>query len=455
MSTILTERALAAMARPRAASVPISRRGLLLVFLLAVAVRIAFMMVFYGTLFPPSPSMRSEMEKAAMSLAANGTFGNLYGESGPTAMVGPLYPAVLSVLYGVWGPENLFPQQLLAVLATAATIALVPVLGRRLGLRPGVGWVAAVCLALLPVHWIETDGRWEQPLTGLVLVGTLLAAAGMQDYSFRSSRLAAAFGLLMAVGGLLAPQTILPAGVIALLGAWLASGARASRLFASTGTAALTCALAWVPWTARNYVQLGGVVPLRSNFGLELRLGNSPGADGGGGTLNHTHPFANEEQAERLRSLGELAYMREQRQLALDWIEDHPSDFARLCAHRVYEFWLPPAGFWQAHPRVGRILSTLLSTTGAASLIGLVCLIGRGYHYRWLLLAGLLGPSLVCIVTHLHGRYRYPIFGISLLLACEMAFVLACRLRRSREANTRYRAAITPSVPLEADRTFK
>jgi hypothetical protein len=403
----------------------VSRLGLLLVFLLALGVRVTYVLIWR----PAWPG--SEMVKAAKNLATTGTLGGLYGPQ-PTAHVTPLYPALLALFYRVWGLRNAYPQQLFAALTVAVSVALIPVLARRLGLRPAAGWVAAVFAALLPMHSVEVDGRWEQPLTGVVLMGLLLLAVGLQDCDFRSWLRVAAFGLLVAFGGLLAPA-VLPAAGLALLGAWLVSRAGIGRGLAAAAAVAAVCLLTWSPWIARNYVQMGGFVPLRSNFGLEFRLGNSPGADGNGLTLRLTHPSENEEELARLRAVGELAYMREQQQKALGWVADHPGTFAALCGRRFLLFWFPtPDMCMHARPRVGLAVSVLFRVTAALALLGLPWLFWTRHRSRWLLTAGLLGPSLVYVITHVLIRYHYPVFHLSLLAAAEVAFLLAGRVAANR-----------------------
>ena len=42
--------------------------------------------------------------------------------------------------------------------------------------------------------------------------------------------------------------------------------------------------------------------------------------------------------------------------------------------------------------------------------------------YCWTLLVLTVGPSLTYLITHVDLRYRYPIFGFSLLLCCQFVF---------------------------------
>jgi len=404
-----------------------SRKALVLVFLLALGVRVALVFIYR----PGWPG--SEMIRAARGLAATGTLSNVWGPE-PTAHVTPIYPAILAGLYWLFGGGQgefpALPQQLLAALTAALTITTVPVLARRLGLRPAAGWTAAVCLALLPVHTVETDGRWEQPLAGLALAGLLLLAAGLQESAFQSWKRVMAFGLLMGITGLLAPA-ILPAAALALAAAWFASRADFGRVLIAGSAIALICVVAWAPWTIRNYLMLGGFVPLRSNFGLEFRLGNNPGADGTGLALKHAHPSDDKEQYKHLQELGELAYMREQQRIALDWISENPGGFAALCGKRFLLFWFPSQVMCaQARPLIGTFIAAIFAGTAALSLAWLIL---TRHHYRWLLAAGLLGPSLVYLISHVLIRYRYPVFFVSMLVAWEAIFALATRLRPTQK----------------------
>ena len=88
----------------------------------------------------------------------------------------------------------------------------------------------------------------------------------------------------------------------------------AARRWLGAALVLLGMTLACVPWTIRNHRALGGLFFLRSNFGLELRMGNHEGAGANlalsarGGT--ERHPRTNEDEARKVKELGELAYMR-------------------------------------------------------------------------------------------------------------------------------------------------
>lgn len=113
------------------------------------------------------------------------------------------------------------------------------------------------------------------------------------------------------------------------------------------GCVVLGTALACVPWAWRNYQAFHRLLFIRSNFGLELRIANHDRADA---DIDVTaarekilrHPSQNIEEAEKVRGLGEVEYMRQARQEAMAWIRGHPGEFTRLTLMRVAHFWCGP-----------------------------------------------------------------------------------------------------------------
>jgi hypothetical protein len=110
----------------------------------------------------------------------------------------------------------------------------------------------------------------------------------------------------------------------------------------------LGAALACAPWAWRNWSVFGEPLFVRSNFGLELRLANHNGADADVEVLDARegkamlHPGINREEAEKVRDLGEMEYMRWARREAFAWIRSHPVEFTRLTAARFVHCWFGP-----------------------------------------------------------------------------------------------------------------
>src|SRR4051794_19170213 len=75
----------------------------ILLFLIAFGTRLVAVM------FAPYREGGGELQSVARSLAETGQFAAAYGASGPTAHVTPVYPALLAVLYRLFGTWSQLP----------------------------------------------------------------------------------------------------------------------------------------------------------------------------------------------------------------------------------------------------------------------------------------------------------------------------------------------------------
>jgi hypothetical protein len=173
--------------------------------------------------------------------------------------------------------------------------------------------------------------------------------------------------------------------------------------------------LACVPWTWRNYVALHDFFFICSNFGLELRIANHPGAAADievtyarQGTLRH--PSENLEEARQVRELGEAAYMRRARNEALEWIRAHPDEFCRLTLMRFLHFWCGQLRY----PGLAAIFTTLtvLAALGLRRALPTLDTPGRAS-----LLVPLATFPLVYYVVSYVAHYPAPLVWMLLLLA--------------------------------------
>jgi hypothetical protein len=202
----------------------------------------------------------------------------------------------------------------------------------------------------------------------------------------------------------------------------------------------LAAGLVVAPWTVRNYYALGGFVPLRSNFGLELAIGNNPRANGKGffttwdDPTGSIHPMSNPAELARLQSMGELAYMRDKQRSTLHWMADHPAETLKLTTLRFRLYWFPTVDSWSSKSSARGFKSMVFSFIGAAALLNLAYLAVTKHPRSWLLAAAVIGPSLIYMATHVDPRYRYPTFGLCTLLAFDLVAsarcIIAGRLKR-------------------------
>ncbi len=101
---------------------------------------------------------------------------------------------------------------------------------------------------------------------------------------------------------------------------------------------AVTSMLVITPWTVRNFHAFGTLVPIKSNLGYELWQSILVDDDG---VLDEEalriHPYVTQSgnELERVKQMGEIDYVREKRELALQAIREDPFDFVERIANRI------------------------------------------------------------------------------------------------------------------------
>jgi hypothetical protein len=378
-----------------------------LIFVVAFALRMGFVrLIPYDVLVPHT---RWEIEAIAHAILLRGEFADPYAlPTGPTAHVPPLYPVLLSAVYRVFGLTLSagVAAWMLGAAFYAAMYAILPSMAHRFGVGRQAGIIAGFAGAVW-VHWLSQ----VEALAGLLLA--LLLAALVRRWT--DARVSPSRSVLLGIGWgavFLLKPALLPVLVGCLVfELWWHHGRAAWR---GVGLVTLGALLAIVPWTVRNYRTFDAVFFVRSNFGLELRVGNHAGAhpdiEISDARVPLRHPRTDETEAAKLRVMGEIAYMRQARAEAVSWIRENPGDFARLTLARIAYFWLGPL-----HDPVMAFWTTLLTTL---AVIG-----------GWRLVPRMTGPQravtliplatfpLVYYVMAYMARYRIPIEWILLLLA--------------------------------------
>ncbi len=375
-----------------------------LMFLVAFGLRIA---TAVATQDYAEPAV-GEALLVAHSVAVNGVFGNPYQfPTGPTAHLAPVYPyflALLMALHPAWS----FATWLYIVLgATGSALvwSMLPYISARLqiGFRPGI--IAGVIGAVTPLRRYSETGFWEATYASLALMFLIALSFRLRARIWRGwSPLL--FGLAWGVSFLLQPAFIPVFAAVFVLLAWKDRVHLSPALSRTGGLIALGILVALAPWTVRNYKQLGGLVLVRSNFGLELDLSNREGAMPSGIDNLHRnkssdHPDRNQAEARRMAKMGELPYYQMRLQRALAWIETHPQTFGSLTVHRFFYFWVPE--------RRSAMLRGIEAVETAAALAGLVLLFRRKRATAPFIAALWIFFPLVYYLIQAFERYRYPI----------------------------------------------
>src|SRR5262249_39796890 len=244
-----------------------------------------------------------------------------------------------------------------AICSAAACIPLYYVGKRVAGLASGAlaAWLWALfpSAVMMPFEWI-----WDTSLTAFLaaaLVWATLELAGRDPQRLIDWLW---YGLFWGFALMVNPSlgSLLPF----FLG-WVAYRARKripvapeshARPISWLGKPALALGvviLCCVPWTVRNYVVFHRFVPLRSNFPLELYIGNNENYDDK--RPRWPPPITKERETVRYFRMGETAFMDEEMRKAKLFIRAHPRIAAELFGERFVAFWAGIANPVQVFPR--------------------------------------------------------------------------------------------------------
>lgn len=393
-----------------------------------------------------------ETGQIARSIAEGHGFSSPLGvDSGPTAWITPVYPYILAGIFKVFGIYARSTEIIIKILnCLFAALACFPLyaLGRRL-FSPGAGAAAAWCWALhsgsifYSVVW-----TWDTSLSALLLTLLLWATYALDDTD-RPSRWAG-------YGGLWAFGALTNAAILSVFPGLLGYAAYRARQRGASwlrlGTMALLVFVAGVsPWLIRNQLVFHKALLFRSNFGLELWLGNNPAVPGTWAWW--LHPTENAQEREKLVRMGEIAYMQEKQSLALQFIKTQPADFGRFVFRRFMLNWTgtsePLADIWTRIPLwlkvslAGSYLFALLAFLG-------LFLVQRAQPLQSIpLLCLMILFPLVYYLCHTSPRYRHPIDPAMGLLA---VLAVAYPLRARRDEQRMTAGAADPAAPLAPSR---
>jgi 4-amino-4-deoxy-L-arabinose transferase-like glycosyltransferase len=366
-----------------------------------------------------------ETGSIAYSLAVGKGFSSPFRrETGPTAWLTPVYPLLVAGVFRVFGiftAKSFFAVVFLNALFSSA--ACIPIFhaGKRiggLGVASGAAWLWALFpnAVMMPFEWV-----WDTCLAALLGATLLWATLGLAESSQRA-RNWCGYGLLW--GFILMTNPSLGSLLPILLG-WAAyRGWRTAKLRAiypalAAGIAILCC----VPWTVRNYVVFHRFVPLRSNFPLELYIGNNNNY----ATRQFVWPPRISKEGELLRyfRIGETAFMDEEKRKALEFIRAHPKIELELTAKRFVAFWTgladPVQNFLSTDSWLIRVLLVCNTLAGVGALLGIALLVRRRSPYTIPAAAYPVVFPWLYYVTHPNLRYRHPIDPVVLLLTAIAA----------------------------------
>jgi 4-amino-4-deoxy-L-arabinose transferase-like glycosyltransferase len=358
-----------------------------------------------------------ETGRIARSIALGQGFSNpFHGITGPTAWEAPLYPYLLAGVFkltGVYSSLSAILILILNSLFSALTAIPVYLLAKRIfGTRVAAASAWAWALFPYPIYW-AVRWVWETSLTTFLLACAIWLTVEIANSRNGKIALWIVLGTVWGTIALANPSCLI---LLPFLAGWLLW--RLSRKHLQWLRGSISCALVFlllvIPWEMRNYAMFGIFMPIRSNAGAELRLGNGPEATGI--WMEWLHPTQNPRQLEDYRSMGEIQYVRSRGREVLSYVRQHPASAVIVCLKKAWYYWAgavsPKKDFWlQSAKNLLFLLSSVLAWAG------LVLAMRRrkpDIHAFFLILA--IGP-VPFYLAFPHARYRHPIEPIMMILA--------------------------------------
>ncbi len=320
------------------------------IFALALVLRLVY------AVSAQSPPISDEQyyDALATSLAA----GKGYTSGGVAVAYWPVgYSALVAAFYLLFG-HYYFPVIIFQSVLGAATAALLLFLARDF-VGEGAARAAGLIVAFWPNHVAYASRLFPSTAVTFAVVAAALIFVKLRGY-----RGAAAAGLVIGATALATPVALV-----------LAAAALACDLFRRTGigkalaraaVVAAVAALAVAPWALRNWRVFNALVPISTNAGVNLWIGNNPKATGAYNyPTSRTNPIFMTE--------GELSRDRVGRALAWYFIRNESARFAMLAVPKFFYTYGDDISAFQLEG-IGR------GVEPAASARHFAARVGQGYY---------------------------------------------------------------------------
>lgn len=416
------------------------RRACFWMVIAALGIRLAVMGFVYPDRLNPARDhwkFAGETGRIARSLAEGRGFGNpFFAETGPTAWLAPVFPALLAAVFKVFGIYT--KASALAILSLdclLGALTCVPVFfiarktfGDRAALWAGWIW------AFFPYSITFASGFiWDTTLATLLMAILFLVVLQLEDMPRWQPWFG--FGLLVGFAALTNAVTLAAMPFLAL---WLLNRFRKRHesWFAPGAAALLGVIIVMAPWFVRNDRTFHKFIPVRSGFGFELYCGNN--ADSWHWDPPGYHPSDSDKEWSEYCQLGESDYMALKKREALAFIGAHKKLYAIQTLRRVVYIW---TGFWSFGRRY--LHEEPFDLPNIIFCMALTVLAFLGLRRAWreggasrampYIIVFICFPF-VYYITHPEDYYRRPIDPMMVALAAGI--VVRGRLPTSRETES-------------------
>ena len=184
----------------------------------------------------------------------------------------PGYPAFLALIYLLAGKGNIAAVFYVQAILFAFTIYIVYLIMLEITQKRRHAMVAALVCSLYPMSYQSIPMALSEIVSGAVLAVTILLllkarAKGSPTYALWA-------GVFISLSAFFKP-IMLPFGLIAAVMMFFPKGA-VKKSAACAALLICGCAVTILPWTVRNYVRTGEIIPVATGFGYNFWLGNWP-----------------------------------------------------------------------------------------------------------------------------------------------------------------------------------
>jgi hypothetical protein len=297
---------------------------------------------WYFRFFPPfipyhnlnmNNHLGAEYLNVAQAMVDGKGFANpFHDETGPTAWMPPMLPAILAALLWLFQGDRTAVMIVVIVLQLAVLMGtglLVLALVRQTTHRLGPAVAAAIFVVGLLLDFFLCF-QFTHDVWLVLLAVDLMIASLCWGRPLERSWKAAAWGAFGGFCALVNPVVAFTWGILSLV------TALRHRAWLKLGVAGLVAALMVAPWTLRNYLIFGTLIPVKSNAGYELYQSQCLVPDGLVQVKTFiVHPYtADNPERQDYRDRGEIDYVRHKQERFRESVSADPLGFAERVFNR-------------------------------------------------------------------------------------------------------------------------
>lgn len=400
-------------------------RMLLVIFLMAFALRVGSQLVFVGlNTAPPPGSDDVEFDLIAKNLAeGNGYRGfspDVVNDDGtlrehPTAYRPPVTPLIYAAMYKLFGHRFLIARVSNSFLGSITVVLVYLIANRMFGRTAARLAAAAYAFYPLAVYYnLSLDSETHGAFLVCLFVWSTIAFGNSRDW-----RSAARAGVALGVLLLCKPGFVF---VIPLLAIWGWVVCRLNLfLWLRAGPILVFTGLTILPWVARNYHEFATLIPFGNSGGsLLLQANNRIVVDDqryfGYAVWDTSLP----EYASELRAPNdEVKRDAVAKRIAIQWLKDNPDKWFYLARGKFYRLWTPEYfGHSNRELALGvSVYYALILCCFMISAIPIGCALWRSRDPGFIIFIPILATVLMAVIFHGQHRYRFPIDSLCIVAA--------------------------------------